>query len=70
MIHKLFGNLRMVLLIQVGLPMLVLLGTVLMLGLGFINTLAEERLQNDLKQVARAIRLPAQSPGVRPDSAH
>ena len=58
MIHKLFGNLRMVLLIQVGLPVLVLLGTVLMLGLGFINTLAEERLQNDLKQVARAIRLP------------
>lgn len=58
MIHKLFGNLRMVLLIQVGLPMLVLLGTVLILGLGFINTLAEERLQHDLKQVARAIRLP------------
>lgn len=58
MIHTLFGNLRMVLLIQVGLPMLVLLGTVLMLGLSFINTLAEERLQHDLKQVARAIRLP------------
>lgn len=58
MIEKLFGNLRMVLLVQVGIPVLVLLATVLMLGLGFINHLTEERLQRDLKQVARAIRLP------------
>lgn len=58
MINKLFGSLRMVLLFQVGLPVLVLLATVLMLGLGFINHLTEERLQRDLQQVARAIRLP------------
>lgn len=58
MIKKLFGSLRMVLLIQVGVPVLVLLATVLMLGMGFINQLTEERLQRDLKQVARAIRLP------------
>lgn len=58
MFQKLFGSLRMVLLLQVGLPVLVLLATVLMLGLGFINHLTEERLQRDLQQVARAIRLP------------
>ena len=58
MIQKLVGSLRMVLLMQVGLPVLVLLATVLVLGLGFINHLTEERLQRDLKQVARAIRLP------------
>lgn len=58
MLQKLFGNLRMVLLIQVGLPVLVLLASVLVLGLGFINHWTEERLQRDLKQVARAIRLP------------
>jgi len=58
MFQKLFGSLRMVLLFQVGLPVLVLLATVLMLGLGFINHLTEERLQRDLQQVARAIRLP------------
>lgn len=58
MIKKLFGSLRMVLLFQVGLPVLALLASVLVLGLGFINHLTEERLQRDLQQVARAIRLP------------
>lgn len=58
MFQKLFGSLRMVLLFQVGLPVLVLLASVLVLGLGFINLLTEERLQRDLQQVARAIRLP------------
>ncbi|MEX2367418.1 MAG: HAMP domain-containing sensor histidine kinase [Pseudohongiellaceae bacterium] len=52
------NNLRTVLLLQVALPVLLLLGGLLAAALGVIGQFAEERLQRDLRQVARAIQLP------------
>lgn len=56
--QRLQGSLRLVLLLQVGLPVLLLLATVLALSLSLFGQLTEERMQRELRQVARAIRLP------------
>lgn len=55
---RLRRSLRLVLLLQVGVPVLLLLATVLALSLSLFGQLTEERMQRELRQVARVIRLP------------
>ncbi len=56
-----FNNLKTVFILQVVLPVFLLIGLILALTLGFVGYLAEERLQRDLQQIARAIQLPLAS---------
>lgn len=51
-------NLRAALLIRVVLPVFLVLGVLLAVALEVVTRLTEERLQRDLRQVARAVQLP------------
>ncbi|MFY0663054.1 MAG: HAMP domain-containing protein [Natronospirillum sp.] len=62
-------SLRAVLLWQVALPMLALLALILVGALTVISELSEQRLQRDLRQVARAIHLPVSQALERSDFA-
>ncbi|NLQ18521.1 HAMP domain-containing protein [Marinomonas sp. M1K-6] len=53
-----FSSLRFVLVLQVALPVLLLLGIILAVGLTLVGQFVEDRLQRDLKLVARTIHLP------------
>lgn len=55
---SIFSNLRLVLLIQVALPVLLVLAAILGIGLSMVGQFIEERMQRDLQQVARTIHLP------------
>ena len=57
-ILKRANNLPVVLLLQVALPVFLLLGLLLAIALSVIGERTEERLQRDLRQVARAVQLP------------
>ncbi|MEX1200189.1 MAG: ATP-binding protein [Methylophaga sp.] len=52
------SSLRSVLLIQVAVPVLLLLGIMLAIGLALIGQFIESRMQRDLQLVARTIHLP------------
>lgn len=53
-----FSSLRFVLVLQVAVPMLLLLGVILAVGLSLVGQFVENRMQRDLKLVARTIHLP------------
>lgn len=53
-----FSSLRLVLILQVAVPVLVILGIILAVGLSLIGNFIEDRLQRDLKLVAKTIHLP------------
>jgi signal transduction histidine kinase len=53
-----YSSLRFVLILQVALPVLLLLGLILAVGLALIGQFVEERMQRDLQLVARTIHLP------------
>lgn len=63
------NNLRTALLIQVILPVFLILALLLVAALEVLAALAEERLQRDLRQVARAIQLPVEQALERNDIA-
>ncbi|MFC3853703.1 sensor histidine kinase [Salinispirillum marinum] len=67
--HRAFASPRLqtVLLFQVTLPVLVLLAALLAVGLQVIADISEQRLQRDLRQVARAIHLPVSEALARED---
>ncbi|WLD57331.1 ATP-binding protein [Salinispirillum sp. LH 10-3-1] len=66
---SIWTSLRAVLLWQVALPMLALLALILAGALAVISELSEQRLQRDLRQVARAIHLPVSQALERKDFA-
>ncbi len=53
-----FSSLRSVLLIKVAVPVLLLLGIMLAVGLALVGQFIESRMQRDLQLVARTIHLP------------
>lgn len=53
-----FSSLRLVLLLQVAVPVLLLLGVMLAVGLNLVGQFIESRMQRDLQLVARTIHLP------------
>jgi signal transduction histidine kinase len=55
---SIFSNLRLVLIMQVALPVLLVLAFILAIGLSMVGQFIEERMQRDLQQVARTIHLP------------
>lgn len=55
---SIFSNLRLVLIMQVALPVLLVLSVILVIGLSMVGQFIEERMQRDLQQVARTIHLP------------
>lgn len=55
---SIFSNLRLVLIMQVALPVLLVLAMILVIGLSMVGQFIEERMQRDLQQVARTIHLP------------
>ncbi len=55
---SIFSNLRLVLIMQVALPVLLVLAAILAIGLSMVGQFIEERMQRDLQQVARTIHLP------------
>ena len=55
---SIFSNLRLVLIMQVALPVLLVLAMILAIGLSMVGQFIEERMQRDLQQVARTIHLP------------
>ena len=55
---SIFNNLRLVLIMQVALPVLIVLAVILVIGLSMVGQFIEERMQRDLQQVARTIHLP------------
>ncbi len=64
-----FNNLRFVLVLQVALPVLLFLGLTLAVGLALTGQFIEERMQRDLKLVARTIHLPVSQALQRQDFA-
>lgn len=63
------NSLRFVLVLQVALPVLLLLGVMLMVSLSLIGEFIEERMQRDLRLVARTIHLPVSQALEREDLA-
>lgn len=63
------NNLRFVLVLQVALPVLLFLGLTLAVGLTLTGQFIEERMQRDLKLVARTIHLPVSQALQRQDFA-
>jgi signal transduction histidine kinase len=63
------NNLRLVLLLQVALPVLMLLAVVLMISLSVVGEFVEERMQRDLRLVTRTIHLPVSQAVQRRDLA-
>ena len=49
---SIFSNLRLVLIMQVALPVLLVLAMILAIGLSMVGQFIEERMQRDLQQVA------------------
>lgn len=66
---SIFGNLRLVLIMQVALPVLLVLAVILAIGLSMVGQFIEERMQRDLQQVARTIHLPVSQALERQDLA-
>jgi signal transduction histidine kinase len=56
--RNMFRSLRSVLMLQVAVPVLLLLGIMLAVGLTLIGQFVESRMQRDLQLVARTIHLP------------
>lgn len=63
-----FSNLRVVLILQVALPVLVLLAIILGVALGVIGHFTEERLQRNLQILAQAVSVPVSEALERGDS--
>ncbi len=63
------NNLRLVLVLQVALPVLLLLGLVLGISFSAIGEFVEQRMQRDLRLVARTIHLPVSQALQRRDLA-
>lgn len=61
------GNLRRVLLARVALPVLLILALILFAGQAFVSHFIEERMQRDLRLVARAVHLPISQAMARND---
>lgn len=53
-----FSSLRLVLILQAAVPVLVILGVILAIGLSLVGSFIEDRLQRDLQLVAKTIHLP------------
>lgn len=66
---SIFSNLRLVLIMQVALPVLLVLAVILAIGLSMVGQFIEERMQRDLQQVARTIHLPVSQALERQDLA-
>lgn len=53
-----FSSLRLVLILQAAVPVLIILGVILAIGLSLVGSFIEDRLQRDLQLVAKTIHLP------------